>query len=115
MNVINVIIAIVLLAVLALAYLFYDRFTRRGAIPLAKAWRDYTSWLCLLGIALAEYVVALLRYAADLWEPIQAQFGDLLANPSMSAFLQLISFAFAVAKLKGQAPFPRPEIPTIPS
>lgn len=110
----NIFIAIVLLAMLALAYLFYDSFTKRGAIPIAKAWRDFTSWLALAGVALAEYIVALLRYVADLWEPIQAQFGALLAEPSLAVFLQLMSFVFMALKLKGQSPLPRPDIPTIP-
>lgn len=110
----NIAIAVVLLILLAAAYLFYDGFTKRGAIPIAKAWRDFTSWLALVGIALAEYVVALLRYAADLWEPIQAQFGSLLAEPSLAAFVQLMSFVFMALKLKGQSPLPRPDIPTIP-
>lgn len=110
----NFLIAVALLALLAIAYLFYDAFTKRGAIPLAKAWRDFTSWLSLLGIALAEYIVALLRYLADLWEPAQAQFGSLLAEPSLASFVQLMSFVFMALKLKGQAPLPKPDIPTIP-
>lgn len=107
-------IAAILLALLALAYVFYDSFTRRGAIPLAKAWRDFTSWAGLLGIALADYFIALLRYVADLWEPLQAQFGALFADPSLATFLQVLSFIFLALKLKAQAPLPRPSFPSIP-
>lgn len=110
----TIILAAFLLVLLACAYLFYDAFTQRGAIPLAKAWRDFTSWLALAGIALAEYGIALLRYAADLWEPMQVQFGSLLADPSLATFVQVLSFIFMVLKLKAQAPLPRPDFPSIP-
>lgn len=114
MNLLNVLITIMILTALAGLWVFYDGFTKRGAIPLAKAWRDFTSWLSLAGIALAGWLVELLRYVADLWEPIQAQFGTLLAEPSLATFVQLMSFVFMALKLKGQAPFPRPSLPDFP-
>lgn len=108
------IIAVLLLALLAGAYVFYDRFTKRGAIPLAQAWRDYTSWLSLVGIALAQWIVELLRYMADLWAPAQQQFGALLDQPSLAMMIQLMSFVFMALKLKGQTPLPRPSLPDMP-
>ncbi|WP_447940104.1 hypothetical protein [Pseudoxanthomonas mexicana] len=107
--------AFLLLATLVLVWLFYDRFTRRGAIPLTKAARDFTAWLGYAGIALADWGVHLLRYLADLWEPVQAQWGTLLANPSLAQFVQVLSFVFLVAKLKGQTPLPRPALPDLPA
>lgn len=109
------IVSIALLLLLAMAYLFYDGFTQRGAIPLAKAWRDFTSWLGLAGIALADYGIALLRYLADLWEPLQVQFGSLFADPSLATFVQVLSFIFMALKLKAQTPLPRPSLPSFPS
>lgn len=111
----NLILTVLALAALALLWLFYDKFTRRGAIPIAKAWRDFTSWLSLAGIALAGWVVELLRYLADLWEPVQVQFGSLLAEPSLAAFVQMMSFVFMALKLKGQAPLPKPAFPDFPA
>lgn len=99
---------------LVLAWVFYDKFTRRGAIPLQKAWRDYTAWLAYAGIALADWIVELARYVADLWQPLQAQFGDLLAADSASMALQIISAIFLALKLKGQAPLPKPSFPDFP-
>ena len=101
-------------AALAMLYLFYDKFTQRGAIPLSKAFRDFTGWLSLAGIALADWGVELLRYAADLWAPAQAQWGDLLAQPSLASFVQLLSFVFLALKLKGQTPIPKPSLPSFP-
>lgn len=113
MNLSTLLIAAALLIALAIAYLFYDGFTQRGAIPLAKAWRDFTSWAALVGIALADWVVALLRWVADLWEPMQAQFGTLFDQPSLATFVQCMSFVFMALKLKAQSPLPRPSLPTI--
>lgn len=110
----NIAVTLAILAGLAALWIFYDKFTRRGAIPLAKAWRDFTSWAALVGIALAQWLVELLRYVADLWEPVQSQFGSLLAEPSLASFVQLASFVFMALKLKGQAPLPRPGIPSFP-
>lgn len=106
--------AFLLLAVLALVWLFYDRFTARGAIPLRKAATDFTAWLGYAGIALAEWGVELLRYLADLWEPVQAQWGSLLSQPSLAEFVRLLSFVFMVAKLKGQTDLPKPSLPDLP-
>lgn len=114
MNFLTFLIPLVILTALAALWVFYDGFTKRGAIPLAKAWRDFTSWLSVAGIVLAEWIVELLRYLADLWDPVQAQFGTLLAEPSLAAFVQLASFVFMALKLKGQAPFPRPSFPDLP-
>ena len=115
MSLMNILITALILTALAGLWVFYDGFTKRGAIPLAKAWRDFTSWLSVVGIVLAEWVVELLRYLADLWGPVQAQFGTLLAEPSLAAFVQLASFVFMALKLKGQAPFPRPSFPDLPA
>lgn len=106
--------AFLLLTTLALVWLFYDRFTARGAIPIRKAARDFTAWLGYAGIALADWAIQFLRYLADLWEPVQAQWGTLLAQPSLAQFVQLLSFVFLVAKLKGQTPLPKPDLPDLP-
>lgn len=113
MNPVNLILALILLVALAFAYLFYDGFTKRGAIPIGKAWRDFTSWAALVGIALADWLVSLLRWIADLWEPMQAQFGALFEQPSLAAFVQVMSFVFMALKLKAQSPLPRPNLPPI--
>lgn len=101
-------------AALAVLYVFYDKFTRRGAIPLRKAFTDFTGWLSLLGIALADWGIELLRYLADLWQPFQSQWGELLSQPSLAGFVQLLSFVFLALKLKGQTPLPKPSLPDFP-
>ena len=110
----QILFTLLLIVALALAWLFYDKFTHRGAIPLEKAWRDYTAWLAYAGIAFAGWIVELARYTADLWDPLRAQFGDLLAAPSAAMALQILSAIFLVFKLKGQSPLPRPDFPDFP-
>lgn len=111
----SILVSLLLFAILAMAWLFYDKFTRRGAIPLQKAWRDYTAWMGYLFIALSEWIVELLRYVADLWDPLQSRFGDVLAADSASMALQIIGAIFLALKLKGQAPLPKPEFPDFPA
>jgi len=110
----NIIIAAVMLVALYGVYVFYAKFTKRGAIPLAKAWSDFTSWFSLALIAFAEWFVALGQWLAELWTPFQEQFGSALAADSMAGVIQSIGFAFMVLKLKAQKPLPKPELPSIP-
>lgn len=109
----NLIFTLILLAVVALAWVFYDKFTRRGAVPLAVAWRSYTVWLSMVGTVLGSYIVDLLRYFADAWEPLRAQFGDLLGANSTGMALQLLSGIFLVLRIKGQG-LPALKLPPLP-
>lgn len=105
-------LAVLLAAVLAAVWIFYDRFTERGGIPLDRAWKDYTAWWGYVGLALAEWIVEIGRYMADVWPPLQAQLGDLLAADSLSTAIQVISAIFLLFKLKGQQRVPFPNIPS---
>lgn len=110
----HLLLAVLLFLALALAWLFYEKFTRRGAIPLQKAWRDYTAWLGYAFVAFGSWIVDLARYVADLWDPLQSRFGDLLASDSAAMALQIIGAIFLALKLKGQAPMPKPAFPDFP-
>lgn len=110
----NIIFTLVLLAVVAMAWIFYDRFTKRGAVSLKAAWRSYTVWLSMLGAALGGWIVDLLRYFADAWEPLRAQFGDLLHADSAGMALQLLSGIFLMFRLKGQG-LPGLNLPSLPA
>ncbi len=109
----NMIFTLILLAVIALAWVFYDKFTQRGAVPLAAAWRSYTVWLAAAGTAFGAYIVDLLRYFADTWEPLRAQFGDLLGAHSAGMALQVLSAIFLVLRVKGQG-LPSFKLPSVP-
>lgn len=104
-------IFLMLASLLAMLWLFYDRFTKRGALPLDRAARDFTAWWGYVGLALGEYVAEWLRYLADVWEPLQARFGDVLQGESLGALIQIVSGVFLVFKIKGQQPIPRLNIP----
>ncbi|HRP74571.1 MAG TPA: hypothetical protein PKZ27_03190 [Rhodocyclaceae bacterium] len=107
----NLLTPILLLAVLGLLYWFYDAFTKRGAIPIKKALRDFTSWFSAALIALADWFVLLGQWLAELWQPFQEQFGTLLAADSMSTVVQAIGFLFLALKLKAQKPLPAIDLP----
>lgn len=111
----SILFTFILLAIVALAWLFYDKFTKRGAIPLSKAFKDYTAWWGYAGVAFADFIVDWLRYLADAWEPLHAQFGDLLSAPSLAMAVKIISGVFLLFKLKGQSAPPKFELPPIPS
>lgn len=106
-------ITVALVLVCAVAWIFFDRFTRRGAIPLEKAVRDFTSYLCAMGVVLGDYIIDLLRWVADFWEPMRAQFGDLLHAPNAGLALQLLSLVFFLFKAKGQGR-PKLKLPDLP-
>lgn len=109
----HILFTLILVALIALAWIFYDKFTRHGAVPLAAAWRSYTMWLSAAGIALGGYIVELLRYFADAWEPLRSQFGDLLGADSAGMALQTLSAIFLLFRIKGQG-LPGFSLPKIP-
>ena len=104
---------ILLLALVALAVLFYAKFTRYGAVPLAAAWRSYTAWLCLVGMAFGQFVVDGLSWLAGFWESFSAQFGPILDAPAAGKALQLLSAFFFLLRMKGQG-FPALQLPDLP-
>lgn len=109
----NWILALLLLVLAALAWIFYDKFTRRGAVPLQAAFKSYTAWLATAGVLLGEYLVTLFQWAAQQVDFLQAQFGTLLAEPSLGAFVQIASAVFLLLRLKGQG-LPAFKFPSYP-
>lgn len=109
----KLIFTIALLAVLAAAWVFYAQFTRKGAVPLDVAFRSFTVWLSLLGAAFGQFIVEALAWLASIWEPLQAQFGSLLAVESAGMALQILSGIFFLLRMKGQG-FPAFKFPDIP-
>lgn len=106
-------ITLLLLLVCGLAWLFYAKFTRHGAVPISTAWRSYTTWLAAVGVAFGQYIVELLRYFADVWEPLRSQFGDLLSAGSAGLALQILSAIFLVLRVKAQG-LPGMKLPDLP-
>lgn len=109
----HIVVTLLLLLIVALAWLFYAKFTRHGAVPLRTAWRSYTTWLAAVGLAFGQYIVELLRYFADVWEPLRAQFGDLLSAGSAGLALQVLSAIFLLLRVKAQG-LPGMKFPDIP-
>jgi len=107
------IFTVMLLTVLAAAWVFYAKFTRKGAVPLDVAFRSFTVWLSLLGAAFGQFIVDFLAWLASIWEPLQAQFGSLLAVESAGMALQVLSGIFFLLRMKGQG-FPGFKFPAIP-
>lgn len=108
---------IAILAVLALLaglWLFYDKFTRRGAVPLSKAVRDFTTWFGVLGIVLSDWVIALLQWVAGFWDQLQATVGPALSAPGLDKFVMAWSALMLALKFKAQTPLPRPQFPDFP-
>lgn len=110
----NLAIAFIVLGLLAALWIFYDKFTKRGAIPLAKAAKDFTTWFGLLGIALSDWIVALLQWVASFWDQLQVTVGPALAAPGMDKFVMAWSALMLALKFKGQSPLPKPAIPDFP-
>jgi len=109
----NWILSLFLITLAVLAWIFYDKFTKRGAVPLQSAFKSYTAWLAALGVLLGEYLVALFQWGAQQVDFLQAQFGTLLAEPSLGAFVQLASGVFLLLRLKGQG-LPAFKLPSYP-
>ena len=109
----NLLFTLILVVLALAAWLFYAKFTKHGAVPLAAAWRSYTVWLAALGTAFGAYFVELLRYFADTWEPLRAQFGDVLGANSAGMALQALSAIFLILRIKGQG-LPGLALPSIP-
>lgn len=109
----NLFFTILLVALIAVAYLFYDKFTRKGAVPLDIAWRQFTVWLAAAGTVLGDYLVQLFGWAAGQVDFLQERFGGLLADPSAGQALQLLSWFFLLLRLKGQG-LPAFKLPSIP-
>lgn len=109
----HVAFTLVLVLAIVLAWVFYAKFTKHGAVPIAIAWRQYTVWLSAAGLAFGGYIVELLRYFADAWEPLRAQFGDVINAPSAGMALQLLSAIFLLLKVKGQG-LPKFGLPGFP-
>lgn len=110
----NIAFTLTLLVLCGLVWLFYAKFTRYGAVPMSTAWRSYTTWLAAVGVAFGQYIVDLLRYFADVWEPLRAQFGDLLSAGSAGVALQILSAIFLVLRVKAQG-LPGMKLPDLPT
>lgn len=109
----NLLFTLILVAIVAAAYLFYDKFTKKGAVPLDVAWRSFTVWLAATGAVLGQYLVDLFGWAATQVDFLQDRFGSLLANPSAGEALQLLSGLFLILRLKKQG-LPALKLPSIP-
>jgi len=111
----NLLFALILVVALATLWLFYDKFTKRGAVPLNKAFRDFTTWFGLVGIALSDYVLQLLQWVAGFWDQLQITVGPALAAPGMDKFVMAWSALMLALKFKGQAQLPKPKLPAFPN
>ena len=60
----NLILTLLLVALVVAVYFFYAKFTRKGAVPLADAWKSFTVWLAAVGTVLGAYLVDLFAWAA---------------------------------------------------
>ena len=109
----NTVFTLLLLVVIALAVLFYVKFTKYGAVPLATAWRSYTMWLSAAGVLFGQFIVEGLGWVAGFWDSFQGQFGGLLDDPSAGRALQLMSAFFFLLRAKGQG-FPSLKLPSFP-
>lgn len=103
-------LTILLLILAAVLLLFFQKFTRNGAVPLKSAWRSFTVWLSAAGLVLGQYIVDVLQWLASIWEPFREQFGDLLAANATGQALQILSAVFFVLRMKGQG-FPKLNLP----
>lgn len=104
-------LTLIIVALVAAALLFFRYFTRNGTIPLPQAWRSFTVWLSAVGAVAGPYIVELAAWVASFWEPLQAQFGDLLAVDSAGKALQVLSAIFFVLRMKAQGAPKLPEFP----
>lgn len=109
----SLLFTLLLVVLLLAAYLFYTKFTRKGAVPLAAAWKSLTVWLSVAGTVLGQYLVDLFGWAATQVDFLQDRFGSLLNNPSAGEALQLLSWFFLVLRLKGQG-LPSITLPRFP-
>lgn len=108
-------LTLLVLAALAVLWLFYDKFTARGAIPIKKAARDFTTWFGLLSVVLADWIVALLQWVSGFWEPLQAHIGPVLSAAGSPTFLVAWGALMLALKFKGQTPLPKVVLPDFPS
>lgn len=103
-----------LIVAAAAAFLFLAKFSRFGVIDFKTAWKSYTLWWAGVFAVFGQFVAELLAWFASLWEPLQAEVGDLLANPSFGKALQLVGLFFFLVRAKGQG-FPGlPDLPPLP-
>lgn len=109
----NLILTLILVALVALAYFFYAKFTQKGAVPLSDAWRSFVTWGGAVLVVLGDYVVALFGWAASQVDFLQERFGSLLANPSSGEALKFVGAFFLLLKLKKQG-LPGLTLPKIP-
>ncbi len=111
----NLLFTLILIAIVAMAVLFYAKFSHYGAVPLAKAWTSYTTWLSAVGMVFGQFIVDGLQWVAGLWEPFREQFGALLHADNAGMALQLLSAGFFLLRQKAQG-FPSlPDLPSIPN
>jgi hypothetical protein len=110
----KLLLIVIVLVLLALLWLFYAKFTRKGAVPLAKAFRDFTTWFGLLGVAGADWVLQLLQWVAGFWDQLATTVGPALSAPGMDKFVMFWSALMLALKFKGQTQLPRPKIPDFP-
>ena len=103
---------LILLIALVALWVFYDKFTKRGAIPLDKAARDFTTWLGLAGLAFSDWIVALLQWVAGFWDQMQVTIGPALSAPGLDKFIMAWSALMLALKFKAQ--WPRLQVPTVP-
>ena len=109
----NLFFTISILALAAFGVFFFAKFTHYGAIDFKTAWKSLVLWGSGLLAAFGPFVADLLAWFAQLWDPLQAQAGDLLANPSFGKALQLVGLFFFLLRSKGQG-FPTFKFPDLP-
>lgn len=110
----NLFFTLFLVAVVGLCLFFFAKFTRYGVIDFKTAWSSFTLWAAGVMAVLGQFAGDLLGWLASLWEPLQAQAGDLFANPSFGKFVSVIGVVFFLIRSKGQG-FPDfPDLPKIP-
>jgi hypothetical protein len=109
----NRLLTLIMVLALATLWLFYDKFTKRGAIPLDKAFRDFTTWFGLAGIALSSWAIDLLQWLAGFWDQLQVTIGPALTAPGMDKFVMAWSALMLALKFKGQG-LPKPKLPAFP-
>lgn len=102
------------LAGLVALWLFYEYFTRRGAVPVRKAVRDFTTWFGLAGVAFSDWILSLLLWVAGFWDQLAVSVGPALSAPGMDRFVMAWSALMLALKFKGQRPLPQLQMPDLP-
>lgn len=100
--------------VIAAVFLFFAKFSRFGTIDFKTAWKGWTLWWSGVFAVFGQFIAELLAWFAQLWEPLQAEAGDLLANPSFGKALQIIGLLAFIIRSKAQGLPSTPKLPDFP-